>query len=390
MSQRNGLNQAMPCSAGPVSSMKMSEPRENVRPVSVEFDWVNSRVLTSFPELVTGLGGDPDALLRQVGISPRGPINDHLGLRYLQMVELVGLAAEELQCPDFGMRLARQQAKAIESPLREVVRNSPTLGEALKQVVSHSYAHSLAAAIWLTRVQADETVKFGHDILIEGSPDRRQVIEQILLLEYLICLAATGGSARARRVEFRHQPVSPPASYRAYFGCEARFGQPTDAIVYGEHVLACPIAAPDPIECRRTLAEIDDAFVERKAPLRATVRGAVIRLIASDRCTNLDVSSALGLHARTLHRNLRREGTSFQRIKNQVRRDLLIHYLDHSDLSVGEISERLGFAEQSAMTRFCRQSLAVSPTERRTQARWLQTLRVSKMGKSHLANCTKT
>lgn len=101
----------------------------------------------------------------------------------------------------------------------------------------------------------------------------------------------------------------------------------------------------------------------------ARMRGLVIHLLGSERCTNEGVASELGLHARTMHRRLCSEGTSFQRVKNQVRRDLLIHYLDQTDFPIAQISERLGFAEQSAMTRFCRQCLATSPTDRRAGTR---------------------
>lgn len=328
------------------------------------FDRVDPSILWSFPDLVTGLGGDPDAMLRHVGIAPGGTV-----VSYRQMLELVALAATELDCSDLGMRLARLQAGAIQSPLLQLVHNSATLGEALSYVVDHSYAHSLAAAIWLKPCPADETVMVGHDILIDGAPDRRQAIEQILLIEYLTCLEATAGMARARRVEFRHQPISPPAIYRAHFGCEVRFGQPADVIVYSQQVLSCPIDTPDPLACRQIVARIDAAFAEHEPPLHARVRGLVMHLLGSDGCTNHAVASELGLHSRTLHRRLGREGTSFQRIKNQVRRDLLIHYLDQTDFPISEISERLGFAEQSAMTRFCRQWLGISPSDRRTGAK---------------------
>ena len=41
----------------------------------------------------------------------------------------------------------------------------------------------------------------------------------------------TGGYARARRVLFRHQPISAPRIYRRYFGCEILFGETADEYV---------------------------------------------------------------------------------------------------------------------------------------------------------------
>jgi AraC-like DNA-binding protein len=353
------------------------------------FDRVDPRILASFPELVRELGGDPSALLGRVGIDPEADDQKALAVSYRQMVDLLALAASELNCPDIGMQLAKRQAGAIQTPLLEVVRNSRTLGEALEHVISLSYAHSLAAAIWLKRCPAEETVMIGHDILIEGSPDRRQAIEQILLIEYLTRRDVTGGFACARRVDFRHQPISPPAVYRAHFGCEVRFRQHDDAIVYGEQVLGYPILAPDPLAYDRTIADISTAFAKREPPFHVRVRGVVTHLLGGDRCANVNVASELGLHVRTLHRRLREEGTSFQRIKNEVRRDFLIHYLDQTDLPVAEVSERLGFAEQSATSRFCRQVLGSSPRQRKARAEFLSADALSEMGKSRRSVCPK-
>lgn len=332
------------------------------------FDHVDPRILWSFPDLVAGMGGDPAMLFRQSGLDPDAARDGRVSVSYRQMVDLVARAAELLNCPDFGMRLASLQVRVIQSPLMGILRHSRTLGEAWQFVTRHSYAHSLAAAIWLKRSPADEIVMLGHDILLEGLADRRQAIEQILLVIHLSCRESTSGMAQARRVDFRHQPLSSAAVYRRYFGCAVRFGQPADMIVYGEDALACPIAVPDPDACSRIIEEIGAAFPQRKPPLHVTVRGLVIHLLGSERCSNDGVANVLSLHPRTLHRRLREESTSFQRIKNEVRRDMLIPYLDQTDLPISEISERLGFAEQSAMTRFCRQSLGQSPTQRRSQA----------------------
>lgn len=348
---------------------RKGDPGEIGLKASSAFDRVDPCILCSFSDLVVELGGDPDAMLRRVNIEPAAPDHGERDVSYRQVVDLVALAATELPCPDFGMRLAKVQAGLIRTPLCLLVRNSRTLGEALENVVSHSYAHSLAAAIWLKRCPGDETIMVGHDILIAGSPDRRQAIEQILLTEYLTCREATGGAMRARRVEFRHQAVSPLARYRAYFGCEVLFGKPADAIVYGEQALSCPITTADPSAFRRNVATIEASFVQREPPLRATVRGMIAHLIDSDGCTNAGIAAELSMHIRTLNRRLRQEGTSFQQIKNQLRRDLLIHYLEQTDFPISEISERLGFAEQSAMTRFCRRWLADSPTGRRMAAK---------------------
>lgn len=331
------------------------------------FERVDSHLLCAFPELVRSLGGDPLQFLKQVDLEPRSFRAGHDDVSYRQPIHLVARAATDLNCPDFGMRLARLQAGALASPLAVVARNARTLGEALELVVSHSYAHSLAAALWLKRAQADEQVMMGHELLLPGIVDKRQAIEQILLVIYLTLCDATGGLTRARRIDFRHQPMSPPETYYRHFGCETRFGQRADAILFSRHALACPIKSPNFLLCLTTIARIETEFLCREPPLHAKVRGAIMKTLGTRACTNLSIAQQLKLHPRAMHRRLSQEGTSFQRIKNEVRRDVLIDYLENTTFSVAEMSERLGFGEQSALTRFAHTWLRSSPTEHRSQ-----------------------
>ena len=132
-------------------------------------------------------------------------------------------------------------------PLGAVMRHSRTFGEALDYVSAHTYAHSLAARIWLRRFPEESAVIFvGHDILAR-SPGKvgEQAIEQILLVGHLVAKEITGGAVRARRVHFRHQPISSPGLYRKYFDCAVFFGQTEDGMCFSERDFAKPIVDTD-------------------------------------------------------------------------------------------------------------------------------------------------
>lgn len=336
-------------------------------PASYTFEAVDSHILSFLPELVRDLGGDPDDVLSAAG-TVRGLLNTGNGRpTYRQIVELLEVAAAQLQCPDFGMRLAKTQAGHIRSPLVALMESCDTIGEALLQVSRHSYAHSAGAAIWLKPSGSGERILVGHDILLEGLPQRVQAMEQILLIANLSIREIAGGYARARQVRFRHQPVSPLKVYRRYFGCEVVFGERVDALVFHTRDLDCPTAKPDAAAALAAKARIEGGHYAR-SPCHADVRGAVMRRLGTDECSNVEVARALGLHVRAMHRQLAAEGTSFQVIKNDVRRDMLLYYLEQTRLDLGTISGRLGFAEQSALTYFCRKWLSAGPSEIRSRA----------------------
>lgn len=64
-----------------------------------------------------------------------------------------------------------------------------------------------------------------------------------------------------------------------------------------------------------------------------------------------EVASALHLSPRTLHRRLEEEGSSFQCIKDAMRRDLAIDRLAKSRQAITQIAVELGFADSAAFYR---------------------------------------
>jgi AraC-like DNA-binding protein len=332
------------------------------------FDIVHDRMLCFFPDLVEKLGGNPNQLMAAAGLDAGDHARCDPCVAYRQVLHLMERAAETLRCADFGMRLATLQSGRMFGPLGQVMRNSRTFGEALDYVSKHGGALSMAARFWLTRRPAEAAVFAGHDILLDGIPHKTQAVEQMLLLGHLSAIEITGGRVRARKVHFRHQPVSSPMIYRRYFGCDVCFGQQADGVVYLERDLAAPVVDPD-VGLYDIATSFIDATLRRRRPLfQGQVRSVVMQLLGGERCRSDCVAAELNLHPQTLLRRLKEEGTSFQKIKDEVRRDLMLYYVQQTDLEFTYISERLGFAEQSVMTRLCRRWFDLSPTQLRAQA----------------------
>jgi len=63
------------------------------------------------------------------------------------------------------------------------------------------------------------------------------------------------------------------------------------------------------------------------------------------------LASNMALHPQTLRRQLKREGSSFHSISAQVRRDIAIHHLGSSQLSIEKIAYLTGYTEPSAFIR---------------------------------------
>lgn len=75
------------------------------------------------------------------------------------------------------------------------------------------------------------------------------------------------------------------------------------------------------------------------------------------------IAAGFNVSSQTLRRKLKSEGTSYPRIKDQIRRDLAIEKLLAQNLPVSEIARLLGFSEPRSFTRAFRHWTGVSPTE---------------------------
>lgn len=341
---------------------------EAVTTTDARFEVVHIETLRFFPELVTALGGDPVPLMQKAKIDTqifekRGSV-----LEYRAFVQLLELAAVELNCPDFGMRLAMLQGgHKVIGPVGVAMKNSKTVGQALGYCAKHIHAYSLATRVRFEPNRAKHTLMVGLEILLENMPQRSQAVEHGMLLANRNIGDISGGGVAARAVSFRHPPVAPPEVYEAYFGCEVRFGQRSDAITLTEDDLLCEVVEADEQIYEMATSFIDTRFPPATPPMHARVRGLVRQLLGGDDCTNDRVAAELCMHPRTLQRRLRQEGKSFESIKDDVRRDLALHYLQQTDMALSRVSEKLGYAEASVLSRSCDRWFSTSPLQLRRQ-----------------------
>lgn len=329
---------------------------------------LGARLLRHFPELVRELGGQPQVMLAESGLD-EADCEREGAASYEQWMALVDRAARELGAADFGMRLAlRQGGRGVYGRLGTLMAHARTFGEATTLAVVHNNAHSLAARVWKAATASGAHVFLGHDVLVGTLLGRCQAVEQLMLLGHLGAMVLTGGRARAREVHFRHGNLATLRSYRRYFGCEVRFCRTEDGIAFRAADMAFPIHDADAHARTEAIAHLRSTFRDVRPSVSARVRGIVMQWLSTNECTSERVARLLALHPRTMNRRLHDEGTSFQRIKDQVRCDYLAYYIGRTDVELQVISRRLGFAEQSALSHFSQQMLGSSPRDLRARA----------------------
>jgi AraC-like DNA-binding protein len=248
------------------------------------------------------------------------------------------------------------------------MKNSETLGQALGYCKKHIHAYSLATHVRFEPDRPNHQVTVGLEIVLGQAQVKAQAIEHGLMLAHLNILEITGGLAKARRVFFQHGPISPRSVYWAAFGCEVVFGWRTSGIVLTEADLLCGIVNPDEQVLEMATSYIDSRFPPQTPPIMARVRSLIAEHLETRNCSSERIASDLCMHARTLQRRLKAEGTSFEAIKDDVRRELARRYLEQEDVPLTLVAEKLGYAETSVLSRSCYRWFSATPRAVRRNA----------------------
>lgn len=329
------------------------------------FSVVHSDALRFYADLVQSLGGDPAKLVGAIGVDI-GALSGRTALEYADLVNLLRHSAEVLDTPDFGLRLAQlQRGGKVIGPVGIVMKNSATVGQALGYCAKHIHAYSRAARVRFKPNRPAENLLLYLDILLDSALDVRHAVEHALALANFNIMDISQGAAQARELLFRHEPLFPVREYRDVFGCDVRFGQEVDGLVLKESDLQCPVVESDDQILEMATDFIAAKFPPALPPLHSLVRNIVQRHLASGNCTFETIADELCVHPRTLQRRLKDEGTAFETIRDQVRRDIALRLIKQKNMPLTQIAHQIGYAETSVLSRSCQRWFGETPEQLR-------------------------
>lgn len=242
-----------------------------------------------------------------------------------------------------------------------------TLGQALER--SLRYYALILDDIYGTAERGAQEARIVLHQRSAGAAQRVFAHELLLMLLYGVSCWLVGRRIPILRTEFSYAEPAHSAEYRLMYCGNLRFDRPNTLLAFAPGYLDLPVvqnersakeflrSAPENILLKYKNGSSLAAKVRRR--LRQCLPGVVPDF---DR-----LARQMGMTPPTMRRRLLEEGESYQSIKDQLRRDLAISYLSHSNRSVMDIAVELGFSERSAFHRAFRKWTGASPAQfRRT------------------------
>lgn len=325
---------------------------------------IRGTALLGYPELVAEIGGDPVALLDAAGIPLASVADPEAYMGYRALIVAVELAAMITGTPDFGRRLALRQGVHILGPVGAAARTAPTVAAAIDSINRYMAVYSPAIVTTVDPTDDDRYSRLEFRIALSPLPDHRQTIELSLGVALQILRLLIGQDFRPATVHMPHDPQTPEADYRHYFGGPPRFAEPFAGFTFRSEYLARRVSADGDVH-RAVRAYLDTVVPPGMPDTTETVRTLIRHLLPTGGLQLALVARQLSMHPRTLHRRLAQRSTSFDALVDDVRRERANELLRDTDMPMGQLAGALGYSEQSVFTRACQRWFGCTPSEQR-------------------------
>jgi AraC-like DNA-binding protein len=310
------------------------------------------------PVRARGLAVEP--LLEEVGISSALLQAPPARVSARQYGALWRLVARTLDDEFFGQDARRMKAGSF-AMICHAVLHSRSLRSALERAL-------IFFRLILDDISAGLEVERGEARIVLTShshPPRVFAHEVLLMLVHGLACWLVGRRIPILAAQFAFARPAYGAEYRLMYSTELTFDAPHTAIRFAADQLTLPI-----VQNEHTLKDFlrqapENILVKYKnsSSTGARTRRRLRQCQPAEMLEFEALAQEMHLTPATLRRRLHEEGTSYQAIKDELRRDLAISYLTHSARSALDIGLELGFSERSAFHRAFKKWTGAAPGE---------------------------
>ena len=301
------------------------------------------------------LGYDVDRLLATAGLSRAEVEDPDAAIPAQACAEVLSAAYRSGRLKNLPVRLAMEMPPGANPLLDYIVASSESVGEGLRRL--SRYLRLVNPGILIALREEEDPIR----VLVE-SPGDRFGVELTVALSLLRMRSESGNQLLVEAVSFRHQPED-AADISRLLQCAVHTGSSWNGWTLRKDAWRLPLRRSDPVmrgwlesKAARLIASqstATSAADEVRKVLISRLSGGDMRLGA--------IAHRLATTPRTLQRRLAREGTSYDDLRDSVRKDAADELLDDTMLSLAEIAYLLGYSEPAAFHRACKRWFNTSP-----------------------------
>lgn len=314
--------------------------------------------LVELPALLRELGGDPAEVLASAGLDAHALDHADNRIPFVAAARLLHHGAAATQCPHFGLLAGRRWSLSHFGALGQLMLNAPTVGDALRSLAVFQRLHSDVGAAFL--IEHAGTASLGYAIYRDSVPYQPLVYDVAIAFAYNVLRELCGLRWSASEVTLSRDDPPDPTPYRAHFRAPVRFHAEYSAVRFPTRWLEQTIAGADP---HRYQALSQALTADDRSELVGRLRRALRLLLIEGRSSGDDVAQALSLHRRTLNRRLKAQGTTFQKVLDEVRFEVARQLLEQTQAPIADVASALCYADVAAFAHAFRRWAGTSPAK---------------------------
>ena len=279
----------------------------------------------------------------------------------LQMERISSFAMHELNDEVLGC-LSRKLPWGTYGMLVRASLTSPTLGVALKRWCRH---HGLVADdIELSVEERDGKAHIRLRELKDLGEQREFGVLSVLRNLYGVACWLVDSRITLEQVHFAFEAPVHQAVYPLMFQGPVLFGSatPISELVMNASYLALPLRRDEAALQRMLETALTLTVLQyRKDRLLLTQVKQALAMYPQDTHSAEDLAPLLNLSPRSLHRQLKEEGTSLQVLKDEVRHERAIELLQRTRKPIKQVAESAGFQNEKSFIRAFKQWTGQTP-----------------------------
>jgi AraC-like DNA-binding protein len=300
---------------------------------------------------------DPAPILAKASILPNALVDQFSWLPLEKFALVLTLAAQATGDPCFGLKYGSTAKFA--NPLGYLMASAPDLRTALRSFIHYQRVFNSNVAS-LSEPSGAARIEWTYPVTMTNVA---QLTDFVLMRLMRRIQSAAGQTWRPLSVGVTHHQPSDREEYERRLGARIAFDQSYNSIVIAGATLnlAMPNADPNLFNLVARFCEQELAQQKSEEDPLNRVRDAILRCLQRGNTGPKRVADELGIAPGSLHRLLKSQGTSFQRLFDDTRRRLAHRYLFESSLTLTDIAQRVGYSELSAFSRAARRWFGASP-----------------------------
>lgn len=317
--------------------------------------------------LLEQFGVSLDSLLAESGL-PIGLFEhpDNL-IPFREGTRLLGLCADRTECPHFGLLVGEQTSLAAYGMVGEIMKAAADVRSAL-QLMCRFMTLADGGGL-LTLSETRQFASFSYSVY-EPGVERAEVLGDIVLaVSNSFLRELCGHKWRAHEILFSRSRPANIQPYNEILKAPLRFDVEQSAVIFESTWLDVTLPTADPVKLRTLEAKARAIEASETGDLVAQVRRIVRRQLLSGTCSMQSVAAELGMHRRTLDRQLQPFNCAFKTLSDEIRYEVSRQLLADTTMPVIEISQSLHYADASAFTHAFRRWSGTTPTQWRKSAK---------------------